>query len=161
MRCLPQDWIALAVILLVTFAAPAIGGYFTAKSVGTWYPALAKPAWTPPSWLFGPVWTLLYILMALAAWLVFRERAARPVAPALALYGVQLALNALWSVLFFGLQNPLAGLVEIALLWLAILLTGGAFWGVRPLAGLLFAPYLAWVTFAAALNLALWRLNRG
>jgi tryptophan-rich sensory protein len=161
MKCLPQDWIALAVILLVTFAAPAVGGYFTGKSVGTWYPTLAKPSWNPPAWVFGPVWTALFVLMAVAAWLVFRERAAHPVALAMGLYALQLVLNAAWSFIFFGLRNPAAGLAEIALLWLVIAATGAAFWTVKPLAGLLLIPYLAWVSFAAVLNFALWRLNRG
>lgn len=161
MKCLPQDWIALAVILLVTFAAAGIGGHFTASSVREWYPTLAKPSWNPPAWVFGPVWTALYMMMALAAWLVFRERGVHPVLLPLALYAIQLALNALWSFLFFGLRNPLAGLLEIAALWLAILGALVLFWMVRPLAGLLLIPYLAWVSFAGALNFALWRLNKG
>ncbi len=160
MKCIPQDWIALAVILLITFAASGVGGYFTAQSVKDWYPTLSKPSWNPPAWVFGPVWTALYVLMGVAAWLVFRERAARPVAPALALYGVQLLLNAAWSVLFFGLRNPLAGLVEIVFLWLAIAATMVVFWSAKPLAGILLLPYLAWVGFASVLNFALWRLNR-
>ena len=161
MKCLPQDWIALAVILLITFAASGIGGYFTAQSVKAWYPTLEKPSWNPPAWVFGPVWTALYALMAVAAWLVFRERLDHAILAPLALYGVQLALNALWSYLFFGLRNPLAGLVEIGVLWAAILGTLVLFWTVRPMAGWLLVPYLAWVSFAAFLNFALWRLNKG
>lgn len=151
--------VGLIVILLITFVAPAIGGSATASAVGTWYQTLQRPPWSPPNWLFGPVWTLLYILMAVAAWLVWRRGGEAAVALPLGLYAVQLALNAAWSPLFFGLRSPLYGLICISFLWPAILATLIAFWRVRPVAGVLLVPYLLWVSFATVLNYTLWRLN--
>lgn len=127
---------------------------------GEWYAGLKKPPWNPPGWIFGPVWTLLYTAMAVAAWLVWRRGGFAGQRRPLSFYLVQLLLNALWSPLFFGLHRPALGLVDIALLWLALLATVRAFWKVRPLAGALLMPYLAWVTFASALNCAVWLLNR-
>jgi tryptophan-rich sensory protein len=153
------DRVALVSLLGASATAQGLGAWLTSRSVGTWYPTLVKPAWTPPDWIFGPVWTLLYLLMAVAAWLVWRERVRHPVGPPLTLHVVQLILNVAWSGLFFGLQNPGAGLVGISALWLAIVATIIAFWRVcRPAAWLL-APYAVWVSYAAALNWALWRLN--
>jgi benzodiazapine receptor len=151
-----SDWIGLGGWLILTFAAAAIGSRF---QPGLWYDQLQKPPWTPPDWLFGPVWTVLYALMAIAAWLVWKERRAvqRPVA--LGLFGVQLALNVVWSWLFFGLQRPDLALLDIGLLWLAILGTILAFRTVRPVAAWLLVPYLVWVSFAALLNFEIWRLN--
>lgn len=151
-----RQWLGLGGFLLLTFAAAAIGSQFMP---GEWYARLAKPSWTPPSWLFGPVWTLLYVLMAVAAWLVWKDRGFAGARVALVLYGVQLALNAAWSWLFFGLQRPGLAFAEILVLWIAILATLIAFWRHRALAGALLVPYLAWVSFATALNLAIWRLN--
>jgi len=150
-----QVW-ALAGFIGLCFLAAALGGRATASSVGTWYRTLTKPAWNPPGWVFGPVWTLLYAMMAVAAWLVWRQVGW---GGALAVFGVQLALNVVWSFCFFGRRSPLAGLVDIVLLWAAIALTLVWFWRVNRLAGLLFVPYLWWVTFAAALNFSIWRLN--
>lgn len=147
---------ALAAFLLLCYGAAAIGAQFTP---GAWYAELTKPTWTPPGAVFGPVWTLLYGMMAVAAWLVWRVGGKRGVRGALALFGVQLALNVAWSWLFFGLQRPGAALVDILLLWLAISATILAFWRVRPAAGMLLVPYLVWVSFATALNLQIWRLN--
>jgi tryptophan-rich sensory protein len=155
----PRDGAALAVALLASAAAAGLGAWLTSRSVATWYPTLVRPAWTPPAWAFGPVWTALYLLMAVAAWLVWRERARAAVGVPLALYAAQLVLNVAWSGLFFGLRSPAAALADIAALWLAIAATLVAFARVRPLAAGLLAPYLAWVTYAAALNWALWRLN--
>jgi tryptophan-rich sensory protein len=149
----------LAGFLAAVAVVAAVGGAATASSVGTWYPALAKPAWTPPSWLFGPVWTALYAAMAVAGWAVWRARGWRQGRGPLVLFALQLLLNAAWSGLFFGLRAPGLALLGIALLWGAILATLVAFWRVRPLAGALLVPYLAWVSFAAALNAAIWRLN--
>jgi tryptophan-rich sensory protein len=151
--------VGLIVILLVTFLAPVIGASSTASSVGTWYQTLQRPPWSPPNWLFGPVWTLLYLMMAVAAWLVWRRGGEAPVTVPLALYAVQLALNAAWSPLFFGLRSPLYGLICIGLMGPAILATLIAFWRVRPAAGAMMVPYLLWVSFATALNYTLWRLN--
>ena len=152
--------IGLVVFLAAVFAAAGVGSLFTARSVAEWYPALAKPSWTPPNAVFGPVWTVLYLLMAVAAWLVWRKAGGLGAARLpLALFAVQLALNAAWSVLFFGLRMPGLAFGELVVLWLAIAATLAAFRRVVPAAGLLLAPYLAWVTFAGALNFALWRLN--
>ncbi len=145
--------------LAVCLGVGSAGAVFTARSVDTWYPLLVKPSWNPPGWVFGPVWTTLYVMMALAAWLVWRRRGFRGGAAAFGWFALQLALNALWSPLFFGLQNPRAALVDVVLLWAAIGGTVIAFWkGSRP-AGILLLPYWLWVSFAAALNFAIWRLN--
>ncbi len=125
-----------------------------------WYAELVKPAWSPPPWLFGPVWTLLYLLMATAAWLVWREGGWGRQRAALQLYGIQLVLNAAWTPVFFGLRQTGAALVLIVVLWLAIAATARAFGRVRPAAGWLLGPYLAWVGFAAVLNASIWWLNR-
>jgi tryptophan-rich sensory protein len=141
------------------FAAAAVGAWLTGDAIESWYSGLAKPSFNPPNWVFGPAWTALYSMMAVAAWLVWRERGRRDVSIALVLFLVQLALNAAWSGVFFGLRNPAAALAEIAVLWLLIAATLFAFRRVRPVAGWLLAPYLAWVTFASALNFEIWRLN--
>jgi tryptophan-rich sensory protein len=149
-----NDLVSLIVLLSLTFAAAGIGGYATGRSVRTWYVSLPKPAWTPPAWLFAPVWTLLYIGMAMAAWQVWITGHGDRMA-ALTAYGVQLALNTLWSLVFFGLRAPRAGLAVIVVLWWAIVATMSTFAGVSMLAATLLAPYLAWVTFATALNAAI------
>jgi tryptophan-rich sensory protein len=154
-----QDRVALLLILAVSATVQGVGAWLTSRSVTTWYPTLIKPAWTPPDWVFGPVWTGLYLLMAVAAWLVWRERARAPVGAALTLHGAQLVLNVAWSGLFFGLRDPGAGMVGVAALWLAIGATLAAFWRARRLAGVLMLPSLAWVSYAARLNWAIWRLN--
>jgi len=151
--------LGLAVALAVTFAAAGVGSVFTGQSVGDWYQGLAKPSWTPPGWLFGPVWTVLYTLMALAAWLVWRQGGWGPARIALGLYAGQLALNAAWSALFFGARMPGPAFAELVVLWLAIAATTAAFFRRTPVAGVLMLPYAAWTTFAGALNVALWRLN--
>lgn len=153
-----------AIALIVFFAAclgvGGLGSFFTAKSVRDWYPQLRKPAGTPPSWIFGPVWTSLYILMALSAWLVWREfgLGARP---ALLIFFAQLALNAAWSGIFFGLHMLEIAFLQIVILWFAIAFTIFVFYLLVPLAALLLLPYLLWVTYAAYLNWGIWRLNRG
>jgi tryptophan-rich sensory protein len=123
---------------------------------GEWYQGLEKPSWNPPSWVFGPVWTLLYILMGIAVWLVWKERG---FSTGVYLFIAQLVLNAVWSWLFFGLNRPDLAFYEIVVLWLLILLTMMVFWRVRPAAGALFIPYLLWVSFASVLNHTLWKLN--
>lgn len=148
--------LVLLLFLALSFGAAAFGAQF---APGSWYAALAKPSWNPPSWVFGPVWTLLYAMMAVAAWLVWRQAGWRAAAPALAVFALQLVLNALWSWIFFGLHAPGWALLEILALWLAILATIVLFARVRPLAAWLLVPYLAWVSFAAVLNFTLWRLN--
>ena len=148
---------ALGAFLGVNAAVALLSGLVTAGPVRTWYPALAKPAWTPPPWVFGPAWTVLYAMIAVAAWRIWRRRGR---GTALAAYGAQLVLNAAWSFLFFGARSPLAGLLDILLLWGAIVVTLALFRRVDRLAAWLLAPYLLWVTFAAALNFSIWRLNQ-
>lgn len=148
-------WLWLAFWVVLSLLPGAFGSQFPP---GEWYAALAKPGWTPPSWVFGPVWTLLYVLMGVAAWLVWdRHRNAARVA--LTLFVLQLIVNAAWSWLFFGLRSPALAFAGIVLLWALILATVIAFRRLRPPAAALLLPYLAWVTFAAALNFAIWRLN--
>ena len=152
-----KDWLVLLGLLALCFAVAGIAGRVTATSVATWYPTLAKPWFTPPGWLFGPVWSVLYAMMALAAWLVWRRAGWR--SPALGMFFVQLALNLAWSVLFFGLQLIGAALAEILLLLALIAATTWAFWRIDRRAGLLFVPYLLWVGYASLLNGAIWLLN--
>jgi len=149
---------ALGVFLLVVAAAAGLGGLLTSQSVSTWYQTLERPAFTPPDWVFQPVWTMLYLAMAVAAWLVWRKGGPHA-RTGLAAFAVQLVLNVLWSALFFGLRSPGAGLADIVALWLAILATVVCFFRVSTAAGILMLPYLAWVTFAGALNFAIWQLN--
>ncbi len=148
--------LALAGWVLLCFAAAALGGLFMP---GDWYASLKKPSWNPPGWIFGPVWTALYTMMAVAAWLVWRSGGFAAQRRPLALFLVQLALNAAWTPLFFGLHWPGVAFAEILFLWLAIGATLLAFRPVSGVAAWLLAPYLAWVSFAAALNFTLWRLN--
>lgn len=143
--------------VLLCFAAAWPGALFMP---GEWYAGLNKPSWNPPGWLFGPVWTTLYAMMAVAAWRVWRVSGFAARRRPLSLFLVQLALNALWTPLFFGLQRPGLAFVEILLLWLAIAWTIAAFRKVDRLAAGLLWPYLAWVSFAAVLNGTLWFLNR-
>lgn len=146
------------VIWGITFSAAAVGGWASANAAG-FYGVLNKPSWAPPAAVFGPVWTVLYLLMAVAAWLVWKEHRTRENRRALTLYLLQLAFNALWTWLFFAWRQGGWALAEIGVLWSLILLTIVAFYRIRPSAGLLLVPYQVWVTFAAALNAALWRLN--
>lgn len=148
----------LLVFLAVVAAAAGVGGLFTARSVGTWYRELARPSWTPPGWLFSPVWTVLYVMMAIAGWRVWQVAGAGARA-ALAAFGVQLVLNAGWSAVFFGLRSPGWAFAELCALWVAIVVTTVLFARRSILAGVLMTPYLAWTTFAGALNFAIWRMN--
>jgi tryptophan-rich sensory protein len=143
---------------IVTFLAAALGAR-ASISAADFYASLTLPAWAPPASVFGPVWTVLYALMALAAWLVWRQGGWRAAAPALALYLLQLALNVLWSWLFFGWKQGALAFADIALLLALIVATIVAFHRVRPAAAWLLLPYLAWVTFASALNYAVWQAN--
>ena len=154
-----HPWLGLVVFVVVCFAAAGIGGAVTTPKIATWYAALAKPSWNPPNWIFGPVWSVLYLCMAIAAWLVWRQGGLAGAATPLALFAVQLVLNLAWSWLFFGFENPGLAFVDIVLLWAAIAATMVAFWFRSAIAGILFVPYLAWVSFAAILNFVVWRLN--
>ena len=146
--------IALVISLLVSFSAAAIGGFATQRAP-EFFVSLSRPAWAPPSWLFGPVWTVLYILMAIAAWLVWKEKGFSGARVPFALFGIQLALNAGWSWLFFAWRLGILAQLEIVLLLAMIALTLVAFWRVRRAAGLLLVPYLLWVMYATALTFAL------
>jgi len=144
--------------LLLTFAAAAIGGVASADA-GAFYQQLTRPGWASPAWLFAPVWSALYLLIGIAAWLVWRVRGFRGAGTALSLFLIQLAANALWTWLFFAWQQGALAFGEILILWALILGTVVAFWRVRPLAGALLLPYLAWVTFASALTFSIWQRN--
>jgi benzodiazapine receptor len=151
----------LAIAIGASEGAGFVGSIFTARTVSTWYLTLRKPAWTPPSGVFAPVWISLYALMGVAAFLVWKKGPGHAgVKAALILFLVQLVLNAGWSAAFFGMRSPPAGVVVIVLLWIAILATLIAFARVSRGAGLLLLPYLAWVSFAAALNWSIYVLNR-
>jgi tryptophan-rich sensory protein len=158
-RSATVQWLGLLTWLILCFAAAGVGGLLTASSVTDWYQTLRKPTWTPPDWVFAPVWSALYLMMGIAAWLVWR-RADRSVSwHALTLFVVQLVLNVAWSGCFFALQQPGLALAELLLLLAAIAATTGAFRAVSRLAAALMVPYLVWSTFAAALNFSIWRLN--
>lgn len=147
--------LALVGFVLVTFCAPLPGVF---SPPGDWYAALHKPSWNPPGWLFGPVWSVLYAMMAVAAWLVWRRRGW---CRALAIYGAQLLLNAAWTPIFFGAGKIGWAFAEIIILWIAIVCTMLAFLRISKPAGWMLVPYLAWVSFAAFLNFTLWRMNPG
>jgi benzodiazapine receptor len=152
----PWRWLALAAWVILCFSTAAPAGLFPP---GEWYAALNKPSWNPPSWVFGPVWSTLYVMMAVSAWRVWcRGGFARQLRP-LTVFLVQLALNALWSPLFFGLKQPGVAFAGIIALWLAIACTIAVFWREHRTAAWLLVPYLAWVSFASVLNGVLWRLN--
>lgn len=150
------SFLSLLVFVSACAAAAGPGLYFRP---GAWYRDLAKPSWRPPDWLFGPVWLVLYLSIAVSGWLVWRQAGFGGAASALAVYALQLVLNGLWSTIFFGLRRPDWALVEIVCLWLAIVATIVAFHPVDPVAAYLLVPYAGWVGFAVALNYRIWRLN--
>ncbi len=153
--------ISLSISLGLPQLAGGIGAIATRRSIPEWYETLEKPSWRPPRWVFGPVWTILYALMGLASWMVWRSRPKRRgVDLALAIYSIHLAANTMWSVIFFGFRRPGAALVEIVLLYRLVVEVTVRFWRIRPLAGMMLLPYLAWIKFAAALNAAIWWKNR-
>jgi tryptophan-rich sensory protein len=152
-----KQTVAFVVFLAVTFAAAGIGSIVTTPNIATWYAGLAKPTWNPPNWIFGPVWTALYISMAVAAWLVWRQGGLWQWP--LALFAIQLALNAAWSWLFFGFHAPGAAFIEVVVLLAAIVATSTAFWRYSLAAGILMVPYLGWVSFASVLNFTIWQMN--
>jgi translocator protein len=152
-----RSWPALLGFILLVAAVSALGGAVTATSVTTWYAGLDKPSWTPPGWLFGPAWTLLYAMMAVVAWRLWQQRHASPAYRlTLRLWFVQLALNCAWSFLFFGLRSPLAGLVDILALLVVIIWIQVRLARERRALALLWTPYVAWVAFATALNASIW-----
>jgi len=146
-------------VFAVAVVLAAMAGALASTQTAQDYARLAQPSWAPPSWVFGPVWSVLYFTMAVAAWLVWSRTGWEGFAGPLALYVLQLALNGMWTWLFFGRHRPDAALIDMGLLWLAVAATGAAFWKVMPLAGMLFIPYLAWISFAALLNFSIWKSN--
>lgn len=150
----------LIIAVVVSELAGIIGTIFTVSAIPTWYATLAKPALNPPGWIFGPVWTMLYLLMGIAAFLVWnRGWDRKDVRGALAVFGLQLVLNAFWSIIFFGLHSPLWALIDIALMWLTIVWTMVLFYKVSKPAMWLLVPYILWVSFAVYLNYSIWILN--
>jgi tryptophan-rich sensory protein len=149
----------LIISLLIPQAAGGIGSFFTISSVKDWYPTLEKPALNPPSWMFGPVWTALFLLMGWALYLVWTDESGKNKRLAFWAFGIQMVLNALWSIIFFGLHSPGGALLEMVFLWLAILATIIAFAKISRLAAWLLAPYILWVSFAGYLNYLIWILN--
>jgi benzodiazapine receptor len=157
-RSAAQQGVGLAVSVLLTFAAAGVGALASVEAA-TFYEQLIRPAWAPPAWLFGPVWTFLYALMAVAAWLVWRAHGVAGARAALAVFLAQLAANALWSWLFFAWQQGALAFAEVLLLWGLIVVTVVAFWRLNVVAAVLLLPYLVWVTFASALTFVVWQLN--
>ena len=155
-----KPWIVLIVFLFIVLGTGSLASYLTARGVREWYPNLRKPLGTPPSWVFGPVWTTLYVLMAISAWLIWRNYGWAGGRSALVLFFGQLALNAAWSGIFFGARLPGVAFAEIVLLWLAILFTTVVFYWLLPVAAYLLLPYLLWVTYASYLNAGIWRMNQ-
>ncbi len=149
----------LILALLIPQAAAGIGSFFTAGSVDTWYKTIEKSTLNPPGWVFGPVWTALFLLMGYALYLVWTDEGGKNKRRAYWIFGIQLALNTLWSIIFFGLQSPGGALVEIVFLWLAILAMIFVFAKISKLAAWLLIPYILWVSFAAYLNYSIWMLN--
>lgn len=151
--------LGLVLSLMICFTASGVGALFTTPQIEGWYSTLNRPSYAPPNWVFGPVWTALYAMMAVAAWLVWKTAESKDAKVPLSLFGIQLLLNVLWSVLFFGMENPFLAFCEILVLWLFILATTISFVRISSAAGLLMVPYLLWVSFAAALNYGFWTLN--
>ena len=155
------DAIKLIVSIVASFAAAGIGSLFTFKAIPTWYQGLKKPPYTPPNWVFGPVWTTLYILMGISVFLVWQKGLVTNGAMlAFTLFWIQLALNALWSIIFFGMKSKGGGVITIIVLWLLILATIIASFQVSAWVGALLIPYIVWVSIASYLNIGVWLLNK-
>ena len=155
-----RDILKLIISIVACQCAGVIGSIFTSTEIPTWYAALEKPSFTPPNWLFAPAWITLYLLMGISAFFVWRKGLInRPVRLALLVFLLQLILNVLWSVIFFGLHSPLCGVIVIVALWIAILFTILRFFPISTLAGALLLPYIGWVSFAAVLNISILVLN--
>lgn len=160
MRLSKSSLAMLLAVILICFLVELIAGWLTQQTVHTWYPQLQKPSWTPPDLLFAPVWTLLYLLMAIAVWLIWKTTSPSSKTAAYLFFWGQLLVNLIWSGLFFALRNPLLAMFDIALLWVLIICTIRSFYLINPRAAYLLVPYLLWVTYAASLNGAIWYLNR-
>jgi len=155
-----SDIVTLSAWIIACLLAGVFGSFFTMEAIPAWYAGLDKPSFTPPDYAFGPVWTALYILMGASAYLVYKQGAQKiEVQSALKIFALQLILNSLWSVAFFGMHSPLAGMIVILILWLAIADTINRFYPISKSAALLMMPYIAWVTYAAILNIALIQMN--
>lgn len=155
-----SDSTKLIISITICLLAGFLGSIFTAPSIPVWFETLAKPSFAPPNWLFFPVWTVLFMMMGISLFIIWKmDMKNQKVRKALILFGAQLVLNVLWSAAFFGLKSPLAGLIDIIILWILILFTTLNFIQLSRAAGLLLIPYLLWVSFAAILNFAIWRLN--
>ena len=157
-----QKYLRIATVAVTCLVVGYFSGLVTRESIASWYPTLIKPVFNPPNWIFAPVWSMLYIMMGVAAGLVWNrmEQEKELVKNALIFFAIQLALNALWSFLFFGLKNPMLAGLEIIILWLMIYETYLKFAKINKIAGYLFVPYLLWVSFASVLNASIWWLNK-
>ncbi len=158
-RSLPTQIAGLVTCAVLCVSIGAVSGYVTANDIDGWYDTINKPSFNPPNWIFGPVWTTLYVLMAISFWTIWRRHAIKHIVPQSVLFIAQLTLNFFWSIIFFGLHQIGWALLELAFLWLLILATIIAFWKLSRIASVLLWPYLAWVSFAGILNFAFWRLN--
>lgn len=156
-----NNTLLLAICIIACLAIGFLGSFFTTTGPGSWYESIKKPSFNPPGWIFGPVWTLLYILMGISLYLILKQGLATPmIKTAVLIFGAQLVLNLLWSGLFFGLHSPLFAAIEIIMLWVFILLTIMYFFPLSRPAAYLLIPYILWVTFAAILNISIYMLNR-
>lgn len=152
-------FLGLIIIMGLCLGAGGLGALATTPEIDGWYRSIEKPDWNPPDWIFGPVWTTLYVMMGLAAWLIWKPAGWKPARFSLALFGLQLILNVAWSWIFFNQHQLGWAFAEILVLWAAILATTITFFRVQQLAGWLMVPYLSWVSFASLLNFVIWRLN--
>ncbi len=152
-------YLPLVISIILAQGSGLIGSIFTASSVNTWFETIYKPTWNPPSWIFGPVWTMLYLLMGIAAYIIWQKKDIVGTKMALSVYGIHLVFNSLWSILFFGLKNPQLAFFEIIFLLILIIITTMLFWKIDRRAGALMFPYIAWVSFATVLNYTIWQLN--
>ena len=156
-----KNWLKFIISIVLVWVVGVSGSLFTASSVNSWFPSLVKPSFNPPSWVFGPVWTILYIMIGISLYLVWITKANKILKKkSYWIFGIQLVLNAMWSIAFFGLQNPGLAFIVIVLLWISIILTMVEFYKIRKSAGYLLVPYFLWVSFASVLNFAIWILNR-
>jgi benzodiazapine receptor len=153
-------YLKLLLAFLICYSAAGIGGYATANSIEGWYSTINKPSFNPPNWIFGPVWSLLYTFMAITLWKIWSLPSSELQRTALFWFALQLALNTLWSFLFFYFESPLFALIEILILWVAILFTIIKFYQLVPWTGILLVPYILWVSFATFLNASIWWLNK-
>ncbi|WP_437186096.1 TspO/MBR family protein [Planctomicrobium sp. SH668] len=151
--------LGLVFFLFICLGAGGLGAMAMSPADDEWYRTLVKPSWNPPGWIFGPVWTTLYVFMAIAAWLVWRSRGLKGASIPLTLFVIQLILNIAWSWIFFRFHQPGWAFLELIVLWLAVAATAVVFYRNNKTAGILFLPYLAWSTFASVLNFTIWRLN--